>query len=93
MSHRPAFNIPSQPQEIKLKHDIRCAEQIQTKIIKAEEGEVRDTEVEDFVVRDLVSLNNCAFTVLSSACSDLETFTTVLTYSNNALAKPLSNCV
>ena len=53
MSNRPAFNIPSQPKEIKHKHNILCAKQIQKKIIQAEEDEVHDTKVEGFVVRDL----------------------------------------
>ena len=57
----------------------------------AKEGEVHDNEVEDFVLRDLDSLN-CPFSALSNACLVLKTFTTVLTYCNDAPAKPLSNC-
>jgi hypothetical protein len=76
---------------IAFQHNIRCAKQIQKEILQAEEGEVLDNEVEDFVVRDLDSLN-CAFTALSSACPGLKTFTTVLTYCNDAPAKSLSNC-
>ena len=70
---------------IAFQHNIRCAKQIQKEILQAEEGEVLDNEVEDFVVRDLDSLN-CAFTALSSACPGLKTFTTVLTYCNDAPA-------
>ena len=65
MSNCPAF-----------RRKIRCAEQIQKKILQAEEGEVHDNEVEDFVIRDLDSLN--CHNALSSACPDLETFTTAL---------------
>ena len=54
--------LPSQ-KKIKHKHNIRCAKQIQKKIIQAEEDEVHDTKVEGFVVRDLDSLG-CAFIAL-----------------------------
>jgi hypothetical protein len=80
MSNCPAF-----------KHTIRCANQIQKRILQAKEGEVHNNEVEDFVLRDIDSLN-CAFSVLSNACPVLKTFTTVLTYCNDAPAKSLSNC-
>jgi len=42
--------------------------------------------MEDYVLRDLDSLG-CAFIALSSACPDLKTFTTVLTYCKDAPTK------
>jgi hypothetical protein len=63
----------------KFKHEFFCPVSIRRDILGAQEDEVCDIEVEDYVLCDLDSLNNALTALSSSACPpDLKTASTVL---------------
>ncbi len=59
-------------------------------ILDADEGELRNIEVEDFVVRNLESFNISLAELSSSACPKLMTVTTEFKYNDTPSKKPLS---
>jgi hypothetical protein len=69
---RPQKAIRSEDDQPKYERDLYCIKQIYKYILEAEEGEVRDIKVEDFVVRNLESFNISLAALSSSACSKLE---------------------
>ena len=87
---RPQNVIGSEDDQPKYKRDLFCVKQIYNYILEAEEGEVHDIKVEDFVVRNLESFNISLAALSSSACSKLETVSTVLTCIDTPTKQPLS---
>ena len=87
---RPQKAIRSEDDQPKYERDLYCVKQIYKYILEAEEGEVRDIKVEDFVVRNLESFNISLAALSSSACSKLETVATVLTCIDTPTEQPLS---
>lgn len=87
---RPQKAIRSEDDQPKYERDLYCVKQIYKYILEAEEGEVRDIKVEDFVVRNLESFNVSLAALSSSACSKLETVATVLTCIDTPTEQPLS---